>query len=176
LTEVGDPLAGWNAMSTLEAEASMLACCGSKRWARRMARARPFPGGVELLAGADRIWRELSEDDWLEAFAAHPRIGAPASGQAAAEQAGARGASGETLAALARANREYEERFGYIFIVCASGRSAEEMLDLCRRRLHNDAPEELQVAAEEQRKITHLRLEKWLRNPELSTLNSQLPP
>jgi OHCU decarboxylase len=149
-------------MTTGEAEAAMLACCGSKRWARRMARARPFPGEDELFANADRIWRELSEDDWLEAFAAHPRIGARASGQAAAEQAGARGASAETLAALTRANREYEERFGHIFIVCASGRSAEEMLDLCRRRLHNEPREELQAAAEEQRKITRLRLEKWL--------------
>jgi OHCU decarboxylase len=158
-----DPLARWNAMSTGEAEATMLACCGSKRWARRMARARPFHGEHELFASADRIWRELSEDDWLEAFGAHPRIGARASGQAADEQAGARGATPQTLAALARANREYEERFGRIFIVCASGLSAEEMLDLCRRRLHNGPREELQAAAEEQRKITRLRLKKWLR-------------
>lgn len=149
-------------MTTEEAEAAMLACCGSKRWARRMARARPFPDEDELFASADRIWRELSEEDWLEAFAAHPRIGARASGQAAAEQAGARDASAETLAALARANGEYEERFGHIFIVCASGLIAEEMLDLCRRRLHNEPREELQAAAEEQRKITRLRLEKWL--------------
>lgn len=148
-------------MSAEEAEAAVLACCGSKRWARRMARARPFDEGG-LFATADRIWRELPAEDWLEAFSAHPRIGARASGQAAAEQAGARGASAETLAALARANREYEERFGYIFIVCASGRSAEEMLDLCRRRLHNAPAEELKVAAEEQRKITRLRLEKML--------------
>lgn len=130
-----------------------------------MAEARPFSAEKELFADADRIWAELSEEDWLEAFAAHPRIGARASGQAAAEQAGARGASPETLTALARANREYEERFGYIFIVCASGRSAEEMLDLCRRRLHNAPAEELKVAAEEQRKITRLRLEKMLAAP-----------
>jgi OHCU decarboxylase len=127
-----------------------------------MTESRPFHRGEDLLDGADRIWRDLSEKDWLEAFAAHPRIGARASGQAAAEQAGARGASPETLAALERANREYEERFGYTFIVYASGKSAEEMLDLCRRRLHNEPREELQVAAEEQRKITRLRLEKWL--------------
>jgi len=127
-----------------------------------MAEARPFSGEDELFASADRIFGALSEEDWLEAFAAHPKIGARASGQAAAEQAGARGASPETLAALARANREYEERFGYIFIVCASGRSAEEMLDLCRRRLHNDAAVELKVAAEEQMKITRLRLLKML--------------
>jgi OHCU decarboxylase len=155
-------LAAVNAMAQDETSAEMLACCGSKRWARRMAEARPFSGEDELFADADRIWAELSEDDWLEAFAAHPRIGARASGQAAAEQAGARGASSETLAALARANREYEERFGYIFIVCASGRTAEEMLDLCRHRLHNAPAEELKVAAEEQRKITRLRLEKML--------------
>jgi 2-oxo-4-hydroxy-4-carboxy-5-ureidoimidazoline decarboxylase len=155
-------LAAINAMAEEEAGAAMLACCGSKRWARRMAERRPFSSEADLFADAGRIWGELSERDWLEAFAAHPKIGERASGQAAAEQAGARGASPETLAALARANREYEERFGYIFIVCASGRSAEEMLDLCRQRLHNAPAEELKVAAEEQRRITRLRLEKWL--------------
>jgi OHCU decarboxylase len=155
-------LAAINAMAEEEASAAMLACCGSKRWARRLTQARPFSSEKELFADADRIWAELSEEDWLEAFAAHPKIGARASGQAVAEQAGARGASPETLAALARANREYEERFGYIFIVSASGRSAEEMLDLCRRRLHNAPAEELKMAAEEQRKITRLRLKKWL--------------
>ena len=151
-----------NTMAEEDARAGLLACCGSTRWARRMARARPFASEDELFATADRTWQELSEENWLEAFAAHPRIGARASGQAAAEQAGARADSPEMLAALSRANREYEERFGYIFIVCAAGRSAEEMLDLCRRRLHNDPSEEPQVAAEEQRKITRLRLEKWL--------------
>ena len=158
-------LAAVNAMAEVEAGAALLACCGSKRWAWRMAEERPFSGEADLFADADRIWSELSKEDWLEAFAAHPRIGARASGQAALEQAGARGASAETLAALARANREYEARFGYIFIVCASGRSAEEMLDLCRRRLHNAPAEELKVAAEEQRKITRLRLEKMLAAP-----------
>ena len=157
-------LAAVNAMAEVEAGAAMLACCGSKRWAQRMAQARPFSSEADLFADADRIWAELSEEDWLEAFGAHPKIGARASGQAAAEQAGAREASPETLAALARANREYQERFGYIFIVCATGRSAEEMLDLCRRRLHNAPAEELKVAAEEQMKITRLRLEKWLRS------------
>ena len=155
-------LAAINAMAEEEAGAAMLACCGSKRWARRMAERRPFSSEADLFADAGRIWGDLSEEDWLEAFAAHPKIGARASGQAAAEQEGVRGASPETLAALARANREYEDRFGYIFIVCASGRSAEEMLDLCRRRLHNAPAEELKMAAEEQRKITRLRLEKWL--------------
>ena len=155
----------WNAMSEDEAREEFRACCGSERWAREMARARPFSGEEELFAGADRVWAALSREDWLEAFAAHPRIGAPASGQAAAEQAGARGAAASSLAALARANREYEERFGYIFIVCASGRSAEEMLDLCRRRLHNDFEEELKVAAEEQRRITRRRLEKTFSRP-----------
>jgi OHCU decarboxylase len=137
-------------MAGEDARAELLACCGARIWAQRMTESRPFHRGEDLLDAADRIWRELSEEDWLEAFAAHPRIGAQASGQAAAEQAGARGALPETLAALARANREYEECFGYIFIVCASGRSAEEMFDLCRRRLHNEPREELQVAAEEQ--------------------------
>ena len=158
-------LASVNAMTEVDAGAALLACCGSKRWARKMTEARPFSAEADLFAEADRIWAQLAKEDWLEAFAAHPRIGARASGQAAAEQAGARGASERTLAALADANREYEARFGYIFIVCASGRSAEEMLDLCRRRLHNAPAEELKVAAEEQRQITRLRLERMLAAP-----------
>jgi allantoicase len=129
-------LAAVNAMAEEEASAAMLACCGSKRWARRMTQARPFSGEADLIANADRIWSELSGEDWLEAFAAHPKIGAPASGQAAAEQAGARGASAETLAALANVKREYEDRFGYIFMVCL-GPERRGNVDLCRRRLHN---------------------------------------
>ena len=151
-----------NAMDDPAAETELLACCASKRWAREMARARPFRTEAELFAASDRVWDALPALDRLEAFAAHPRIGAPASGQAAREQSGARGASGEVRSALALANREYENRFGYIFIVCAAGKSAEEMLDLCRRRLHNDPVKELDAASEEQKKITHLRLQRWL--------------
>jgi OHCU decarboxylase len=150
-------------MPAKAAEEELLSCCGSRRWARRMAGALPFASESELLASADRFWSELSVEDWLEAFAAHPRIGERASGQAAQEQAGTRDTSSEVVEELARANRDYEKRFGHIFIVCATGRSSQEMLDLCRRRLHNDPAAELLVAAEEQRKITRLRLERMLK-------------
>lgn len=156
------PLERLSAMSREEVEARMLACCGSRRWARRMATSRPFSSEDELFESTDRVFKELSEEDWLEAFRTHPRIGEAARGQAAREQSGARGASEEVLAALAGANRDYERRFGYIFIVCASGRSAEEMLAVCRGRLHNSPAEELAVAAEEQKKITRLRLRRVL--------------
>jgi OHCU decarboxylase len=162
---IGRALQQLNAMPAKAAEEELLSCCGSRRWARRMAGARPFASESELLASADRFWNKLSVEDWLEAFAVHPRIGERASGRAAREQSGTRGASSEVIEGLARANREYEKRFGHIFIVCATGRSGEEMLDLCRRRLHNDPRKELAVAAEEQRKITRLRLEKLLRAP-----------
>jgi len=151
-----------NALSEEEAEAELLSCCGSKAWASGMAAARPFSGEEDALARGDAVWRKLSEADWLEAFSAHPKIGERASGRASEEQAGTRTASRETLEALARANREYEERFGHIFIVCASGKSAGQMLDLCRERLHNEPRKELELAAEEQRKITRLRLERML--------------
>lgn len=158
-----------NALPREEAEASLLACCGSREWAKRVAAARPFASGEGLAETADRVWRGLSRPDWLEAFAAHPKIGSPAAvghGKAwawsLAEQRGAGGASRETLESLAAANRDYEERFGHIFIVCASGRTADEMLALLRARLGNDPQKELSLAAEEQRKITRLRLEKLL--------------
>lgn len=150
----------WNALPPEEAVASLLTCCGSTEWARRMSEARPFRDLPGLLDAADRIWRSLSEADWLEAFRVHPRIGEGASGQAAREQSGARNASVATLEALARANRDYEEKFGRIFLVCAAGKSAEDMLALCRERLHNDAGTEMRAAAEEQRKIMRLRLER----------------
>jgi OHCU decarboxylase len=155
-----------------------------------MAAARPFASFGEFADEADRVWRSLSREDWLEAFAAHPPIGATGTGPAGLhppppenvaetgpadlhpspnfrawsrdEQHGTRGASPETLANLADANRDYEERFGHIFIVCASGRNAAEMLALAQARLGNDPATELAIAVEEQRKITRLRLEKLL--------------
>jgi len=147
-----------------------------------MAAARPFDSFRELAEEADRVWRSLSRKDWLEAFAAHPQIGSTPSSRPSSvagagpqdlsprhsldwsreEQDGTRGASPETLANLADANRDYEERFGHIFIVCASGRNAAEMLALAQARLGNDRQTELAIAAEEQRKITRLRLEKLL--------------
>jgi allantoicase len=160
-----------NALLSHEAEAELHACCGSRAWAARMAERRPFDGLDAVLEAADAVWRDLGRDDWMEAFRAHPRIGekkaeAPQAEGARRwsekEQAGVASASTGTLAALAEGNRAYDERFGHIYIVCATGRSADEMLALLRSRLGNDAATELGVAAEEQRKITRIRLEKLL--------------
>jgi len=143
-------------------EADFLRCCGSTAWARAMAEGWPFPSGEALYSAAEEIWWNLEEADWLEAFAAHPRIGERdiAERWASAEQAGAEGASDETLAALAKANAAYEARFGHIFLICATGLTAEQMLGSLRRRLANDPGVELQVAATEQARITRLRLDR----------------
>lgn len=162
-------LARLNALPARDAEEELLACCGSRGWARRMVASRPFRSDVEMAEEADRAWRDLSETDWLEAFAAHPRIGAAVENSSSRsrawsqqEQAAASGTSPETLANLADANRDYEDRFGHVFIVCASGKNAAEMLRLLESRLGNDPRTELGIAAEEQRKITRLRLQKLL--------------
>jgi OHCU decarboxylase len=160
-----------NSLSPAQAEAELLKCCGSRNWARLMTEARPFSGLDELLAKADTLWWSLGEGDWLEAFRVHPKIGeqkaaAAQSEQArswsAQEQSGTVNAGAETKAALAAGNQAYEKRFGFIFIVCATGRTSEEMLAILNRRLQNEPGPELPVAAEEQRKITRLRLEKLL--------------
>ena len=153
------------------AESCFLDCCGSRAWARKMAEVRPFENVAALFGKAEQIWQSLQIKDWLEAFAAHPKIGARAkprqSAQFArwshAEQSGARAAGESVLSGLDEANRLYEEKFGYIFIVCATGKSAREMLDICRRRLSNDADAEIRIAADEQRKITETRLKKLLK-------------
>jgi OHCU decarboxylase len=124
-----------------------------------MAGERPFRDLEHLREAADRVWQELPREDWLEAFRAHPRIGDPrATGRAAREQIATRSAPGEVLAALAAGNQRYEAKFGHVFLICASGKSAAEMLEALERRLPNDRHRELQVAAAEQRKITRLRL------------------
>ena len=160
-----------NALPAEEAERELLTCCGSRAWARRMAAARPFPDEAALYETADRTWGELGEADWLEAFRSHPRIGErkAEAGQTAREQAWSAGeqsgmdaAAAATQQAIAEGNRAYEARFGHIYIVCASGRSADEMLALLRSRLGNDPETEIRVAAEEQRRITRIRLEKLL--------------
>jgi len=161
----------WNRLSPEHAEKEILPCCGAAAWARELANRRPFENQDFLLAASDEIWRGLRPSDWLEAFRKHPRIGESkvppaASGRSAAwsaeEQQTASSAVESIREALAEANREYERRFGRIFIVCATGKLAPEMLDILRRRLHNDEATELEEAAEEQRKITNLRLKKWL--------------
>ncbi|MEO8431031.1 MAG: 2-oxo-4-hydroxy-4-carboxy-5-ureidoimidazoline decarboxylase [Acidobacteriota bacterium] len=153
-----------DALSSDEAARELLAFCGSDEWARRMAAARPFGTPARLLEAADLSWSALSAAGRLQALSRHPRIGDPgASGQPAREQSAMRDADAETARDLALANRDYEERFGRIFIVAAAGRTAAEMLALCRERLHNDAATELEIAAEEQRRITRLRLEAFVR-------------
>jgi 2-oxo-4-hydroxy-4-carboxy-5-ureidoimidazoline decarboxylase len=166
-----DALTKLNELAPDEAHREFLKCCGSPAWARNLVGERPFATVDELLSKAKDVWWSLSANDWLEAFHSHPRIGEQraakdlaqqAQAWSEAEQAGSRGAAPETLEALAAGNREYEKRFGYIFIVCATGKSAAEICEILRERLHHDADEELRVAAEEQRKITELRLKKTL--------------
>ena len=169
--DLDGPIEKLNRLGADEARAALLACCGSSAWAREVAALRPFWDVGQLLKIAGRVWRELPREDWLEAFRAHPRIGeskpAADTGEEArrwseGEQAGAREASGQALEALAEGNREYERRFGFIYIVRAAGRTAEEMLALLRERLANDPETELRVAADEQWRITELRLKKFL--------------
>ena len=141
----------------------LLQCCGSHEWANRMVAERPFPSTEHLLNSADRNWLALSEIDWLEAYGAHPRIGErSASVWSQREQAGALTAEEETRHALAVGNLEYETRFGFIFVVFASGKTPEEMLELLRARISNDRDTEMRNAAAEQMKITRLRLERLL--------------
>jgi allantoicase len=161
-----------NAMPAAEAAALLRPCCGSRAWLRRLVENRPFRDLGDLLEASDRIWWSLEREDWLEAFAAHPRIGEkPAEkpgGERARqwseqEQAGARGVPPEILERLSEGNLNYQQKFGHIFIVCATGKGAAEMLANLRERLANDPETELRVAAWEQRKIMNLRLEKLLR-------------
>jgi 2-oxo-4-hydroxy-4-carboxy-5-ureidoimidazoline decarboxylase len=166
-----DVLVRWNALQSDKAEADILSCCGSKAWARAMAARRPILNEAALLAACDEVWRNLPESDWIEAFRSHPRIGeshSPASTPARSavwsgeEQQKVGTAASDTKAALAAGNRFYEQRFHRIFIVCATGKSAAEILAILQRRLLNDEAAELQEAAEQQRQIAHLRLKKWL--------------
>ncbi len=158
-----------NAQGEADAIEELLRCCGSKRWAARMASLRPFDSESKLLEAGDATWMGLDQSDRLEAYAAHPRIGdlealrakfATTASWAAAEQAGASIADDSTLRALAEGNKEYEARFGHIFIVCATGKTAGEMLALLRSRLGNDPEAERAVASEEQAKIARIRLRK----------------
>ncbi|HUJ63639.1 MAG TPA: allantoicase [Kofleriaceae bacterium] len=152
-----------NALPPLDATTALLRCCGSSRWTAALVGARPFEDAPALLRIAERIWWSLDENDHVEAFAAHPRIGeASAAKWSAAEQAGAAAADPATALELAEANREYAARHGFIFIVCASGRSADAMLADLRARLKRSRTEELRTAAEEQAKITRLRLVKLI--------------
>jgi OHCU decarboxylase len=150
-----------NALPEPQARATLTRCCGAPRWVERMLAARPFTGDAAVHTTAEWTWWGLSRDEWLQAFAAHLRIGErPREEWADREQAGMRTAAQATRRALEVGNRAYEERFGHVFLICASGRSAAEMLGELRRRLTNDPAEEVRVAAGEQAKIIRLRLER----------------
>jgi allantoicase len=155
----------WLNAATPEAfEEDVLGCCGSRAWASGLRAARPFATFDAMLQAADDVWGGLPADDRREAFAAHPRIGERGgSVWARGEQAGAAEASDEILRALQAGNHEYEERFGHVFLINASGKGAEEMLEALRERLGNDPDAELAEAAEQQRQITRIRLEKLVR-------------
>lgn len=158
------PVTRLNALARPEAIAAFLACCGSRRWAEAMAERRPFEDLPALLRAGERAFFGLDEADWLEAFAAHPRIGErDASRWSSEEQAGAATAAAEVLADLAARNRAYEERFGFVFLVCATGKSAAEMLALLGERLGAPRDEEIRTAAEEQAQILRLRLARWVK-------------
>ena len=163
-----------NRLAEAAARAELARCCGARRWIDRMCAARPFGDRGALLAAAERAFEGLGRADWLEAFGHHPRIGdlaslrakyASTAAWAGEEQRGTADAGESALAALAEGNRAYEERFGYIFIVCATGKSADEMLALLRARMPNPPEREIRIAVEEQMKITRLRLEKLLDSP-----------
>jgi 2-oxo-4-hydroxy-4-carboxy-5-ureidoimidazoline decarboxylase len=163
-------LAWLDALEHEAASAALMRCCGARRWAEAMARGRPYADEAALYEAADRAWAAMDRADILEALAHHPRIGADldalrdrfaaTAGWSAGEQAGIAAAGHDVLVALRDGNLRYEERFGHIFIVCATGKSAAEMLALLEERLGNDPERELAIAAAEQAKITRLRLEK----------------
>jgi 2-oxo-4-hydroxy-4-carboxy-5-ureidoimidazoline decarboxylase len=163
-------LACWNDLDAAVAAREILPCCGSTAWATGVASRRPFADAEELFEVSDWVWAGLNEDDWREAFESHPRIGQQYARAATTEslacsseeQRAAAAQEDETKLALAEANRQYEEKFGRIFIVCASGKSAAEILAICRERMKNTAADEMLEAAEQQRQITQLRLRKWL--------------
>ncbi len=165
-----DVLARWNNISADRAAAQILPCCGSKRWAHEMAARRPFKDEAALMAASHETWCSLNEADWIEAFNSHPRIGEmktqggirSSDAWSRQEQEKVTEAGDAIKSALAESNRAYEERFGRIFIVCATGKSAAEISGILQRRLRNDAATEIHEAAEQQLQITQLRLRKWL--------------
>ena len=168
---MNEVLTRWNGLRLEEAAKEILPCCGSKAWAHGMAARRPISDEAALLAASNEVWRKLPESDWMEAFRSQPRIGeshGPASTAARSaawsgeEQRNVGTASEDFKTALAEGNRAYEQRFNRIFIVCARGKSAQEILEILRRRLRNDEATEFREAAEQQRQIAQLRLKKWL--------------
>jgi OHCU decarboxylase len=168
----GKVLESWNRLPLDQAAGAILPCCGSRAWARGMAARRPFIDEAALLMASNDVWNNLAEADWIEAFDSHPRIGespaaASCQSQSSAwsveEQQRVAGADDAAKIALKECNREYERRFNRRFIVCATGKSATEILKILQQRLQNDAETELRESAEQQRQITEIRLKKWIR-------------
>ncbi|HXQ68949.1 MAG TPA: 2-oxo-4-hydroxy-4-carboxy-5-ureidoimidazoline decarboxylase [Pyrinomonadaceae bacterium] len=166
-------IAWLNELDPEEARTELLKCCGATRWAETIECNRPYASLEQLLAKANDSWWSLNETDWLEAFRSHPKIGERKAANAVSaqsqqwstqEQQGVQNAAQETIDKLAQLNLDYEKKFGFIFIVCATGKSSDEILALLEQRLPNDAPTELPIAAAEQAKITELRLRKLLSN------------
>jgi OHCU decarboxylase len=164
-------LAWLNSLNAEEAAKEFRQCCGSRRWAEQVSNDRPYSTLDALITHADQIWWSLTPDDWLEAFRSHPKIGekkasdktsAQSSQWSGQEQAGVSSASQDTVNSLASLNRAYEQKFGFIFIICATGKTSEEMLAALKERLQHDSDTELRLAAAEQAKITELRLKKLL--------------
>ncbi len=160
-----------NTLPPDELKTTLYKCCGSTAWVNKIIGLLPMEELVELLDVAEAQWYACSEADWREAFSNHPKIGdleslkkkfAATAQWASGEQSSINHAKQETLAALEDANKKYEEKFGYIFIVSATGKSPEEMLSIVTKRLENSPETEIKVAAEEQNKITLLRLQKLL--------------
>jgi len=151
-----------NGLPAAEAERALLQCCGSARWARDVAARRPFASAIELYRVGDDVWWSLDAADWLEAFSRHPRIGEHGKGWSNEEQAAARETSDDVRAALADRNHDYERRFGHVFLICATGRTAPAILQELEQRMSNEPADELRVAAGEQAKITRLRLAKLI--------------
>jgi 2-oxo-4-hydroxy-4-carboxy-5-ureidoimidazoline decarboxylase len=160
-----------NRLSEVDATAAFAQCCAAQRWVERMVIDRPFESLAEMLEISDRIWEECDVDDYMEAFEGHPRIGdveslakkyAGTKAWAGGEQSGVNGADRAVLERLADGNKTYEEKFGHIFIVCATGKTAAEMCALLEARMNNEPAHEITVAAAEQNKITRIRLKKLL--------------
>ncbi len=161
----------FNFLLPKQAKKELLKCCGSKTWALDMMIYFPFKSKKQMLKKADKAWKQCIEEDWREAFTHHPKIGdmeslakkfANTKKWAGNEQSGVQSASHETLVALAKGNEAYEQKFGYIFIVCATGKSASEMLQMLQTRYLNTPEQEILIAKEEQNKITQIRINKLI--------------
>jgi allantoicase len=164
-------LASLNSLTAEDAATELRQCCGSRRWTEQMSSDRPYSSLEALLTHADQVWWALTPDDWLEAFRSHPKIGEKKAGNKVSaqsqqwsgqEQAGVTSASQQTVDSLAELNLAYEQKFGFIFIICATGKTSEEMLAALKERLQHDSDTELRLAAAEQAKIIELRLKKLL--------------